>query len=102
MVYYVLDSAVSALAHILHEPCRWRIQANNAHSMAAVLVGLRLCRSFDGHQQNRDSIQKQAMNMIQIKKTEIPGARTLTAAEMNKIHFDTGRHTAVDRIPKPE
>lgn len=50
MVYYVLDSAVSALAHILHEPCRWRIQANNAHSMAAVLVGLRLCRSFDGHQ----------------------------------------------------
>ncbi len=42
------------------------------------------------------------MNMIQIKKTEIPGARTLTAVEMNKIHFDTGRHTAVDRIPKPE
>ena len=42
------------------------------------------------------------MNMIQIKKTEIPGARTLTAVEMNNIHFDTGRHTAVDRIPKPE
>ena len=39
--------------------------------------------------------------MKNIPKIDLPGAVTLTPMDMNKIHFETGKHSPVDPASDP-